>query len=80
MSVFSDLTDEELDAEIARLAGLIRGQPTNPTVKSVAGEGRKVEYGNHSSSSDLRRLHREANEEKARRAGVTGTAIGVRFP
>lgn len=79
MSVFADLSDEDLATEIAALSAQIRGAPANPTIRSIAGEGRKVEYGN-ASSSDLRRLYREAREEQERRAGgMGGSAIPVRF-
>lgn len=79
MSVFADLTDEELEVEITALAQQIRAGPGTPAVRSVAGEGRKVEYQNLS-STDIRRLHREAREERDRRAGGGGgSAIRVRF-
>lgn len=80
MSVFGDLTEEELEAEIATIRMRIRGQVSDAPVKSVAGEGRRVEYMNMS-PSDLRRLLREALEALAVIQGNTGgRAIGVRFP
>jgi hypothetical protein len=80
MSVYSDLTDEELEAEIADLRSRIRGAPGSPAVKSVAGEGRRVEYENMSSHG-LRRLLTDALNEQERRngTGLGGAAIGVRF-
>lgn len=79
MGLFEDLDDAALDATIADLTGRITGSPANPAVKSVAGEGRRVEYAN-ASLSDLRRLLREAKEERERRrGGIGGRAIGVRF-
>jgi hypothetical protein len=82
MSVFSDLDDATLDSEIARLSARIRGGGDDEqAIKSITGEGRKVEYGDAVSPTQLRRLYREAKEEKERREGrCGGTAIGVRFP
>jgi hypothetical protein len=79
MSVFADLDDEALAAEIVSLAQRIRGRRDDPDVKRVAGEGRMTEYDN-ASPRELRRLHREATEELERRqGGGGGRAIGVRF-
>lgn len=77
MSLYADLTDEQLDAEIASLRTKMRDP--EPGVRSVAGEGRRMEFfgGN---SSNLQSLLRQALEEKARREGrPAGGAIGVWF-
>lgn len=79
MGLFEDHSDEALAAAIEDLTARITGQPANPAVKSVAGEGRRVEYAT-ASLGDLRRLLREAKEERDSRAGgIGGSAIGVRF-
>jgi hypothetical protein len=80
MGLFEDMDDVALAAAITDLTGRITGQPANPAVKSVAGEGRRIEYAT-ASIADLRRLLREAKEERDSRAGgIGGRAIGVRFP
>lgn len=79
MSVFADLDDEQLKAEIVALAQRIRGRSEDPDVKRIAGEGRMTEY-DTASPRELRRLHREATEELERRQGRGGgRAIRVGF-
>lgn len=79
MSVFDDLNDEQLEAEVVTLAKMIRGRPADPDVRRVAGEGRMTEYAT-ATPQELRRLHREATEElERRRGGAGGRAIRVRF-
>lgn len=84
MSVYADLTEEQLEAEIATLRQRIRDAGKSPTagIKSIAGEGRRMEFfgsGGGTSTMDLRRLLREATDALAMLRGDSGSAIGVRY-
>ena len=77
MSIYADLTVEQLNEEITKLRVALRS--TDSSVRVVAGEGRRLEYGNKS-PTDLRALYRAALEEQEARTGRGGgSAIGVRF-
>lgn len=78
---YSDLTDAELDAEIAAFRQARRDALTPGgvgTVKRVTDEGRSIEY----TGVQLGALDRELREliaERNRRAGKGGNAILVEF-
>jgi hypothetical protein len=77
MSIYADMTEEQLEAEIAALRTKIRtGQ--DPAVRSVTGEGRRIEWAG-GTVTNLRRLLREAELALATLQGTRGNAIGVRF-
>ncbi|MES2903257.1 MAG: hypothetical protein V4696_03645 [Pseudomonadota bacterium] len=79
MSIYADMTVEQLEAEIQSLREKIRGG-TEPSIRSVAGEGRRVEFAG-GNASNLRQLLREAEAALAVLTGGSGgQAIGVWFP
>lgn len=79
MSIYADLTEIQLTAEIAALKLKIRSAQ-DPAIRSVAGEGRRIEFSG-GAPANLRRLLREAEAALAALTGVAGggNAIGVRF-
>lgn len=85
MSLYSDLTDEQLETEISSLKAKIRNASsgTQAGVKSIAGEGRRMEFFGGGGGADLRGLKdllASAELEWTRRGyGTAGRAIGVSF-
>lgn len=80
-SIYSDLTDEELAEQITMLKQALITDPTATSIRSVAGEGRRIEYASKATTvAGISRLLRAAQAEQNRRAGIAGTAIGVVFP
>lgn len=78
MSIYADMDEAQLTAEIASLRLKIR-TGTDPVIRSVAGEGRRVEFAS-GTASNLRRLLREAELALAALTGnSSGNAIGVVF-
>lgn len=86
MSVYDGMTEEQLGAEIEALRAQIVAVTKGGTagVKSVAGEGRRMEFfepGGGTSVKGLRLLLAEAEALWTRKfgGGSGGTAIGVLF-
>ena len=84
MSLYSDLAEDQLVTEIATIKARIRAVGTGDTagVKSIAGEGRRVEFFGSGGGADLnglRGLLREAEAALALLRGESGSAIGVGF-
>lgn len=80
-AIYADMTEEQLIEEIQSLREKIRSSPDTPSVRSVTGEGRRLEFGSATSNIDnLRRLLREATDTlTALQNGGGGSAIGVVF-
>lgn len=84
MSLYSSYADEDLEAEIEDLKARIiaAGKAPGAGVKSVAGEGRRMEFfdaGGGTNVSGLQKLLTAAELEWDRRNGDVGRAIGVVF-
>lgn len=84
MSLYDDLDEAQLEIEIAALKAKIRAAASAPSVRSIAGEGRRVEFfaggGEGGSIADLRRMLADAERALGLLRGYGGSAIGVRFP
>ncbi len=77
MSIYADMDEAELIAEIAELRTKIR-TGTEPSIRSLAGEGRRIEFAG-GNGANLRQLLREAEAALAVLQGNYGSAIGVIF-
>lgn len=81
MAMYSDLTDEELDAKIIELRDKVETVVGGGAVAVIAGEGRRKEY-TRGNIDGLRGLLNAAIIERDKRANggrLPGRAIGVRF-
>jgi hypothetical protein len=79
MGMYSDLTAEELDEEIAILRQARRDILGPEKISKIAGEGRSIEY-SRGDMKTLERSLRDALAERARRSGGgSGGAIPVEF-
>ena len=79
--MYSDLTDEELDAEIVELRGKVKEVMSGGAVQVIAGEGRRIEY-TRSNIDGLESLLRSALNEREKRSNggrLRGRAIRPRF-
>ena len=75
--MFTDMTDEELTAEIIALRAAVLGVAKGEGVKVVQAEGRRAEY-TQANVGEARKLLRSAQAEQRRRAGeCEGRAIPV---
>jgi hypothetical protein len=81
MGLYSSYSDPDLEAEIAELKAKIiaAAKDDNASVRSVAGEGRRIEFAPTTKASGLKDLLRQAEIELAIRNGNQGNAIGVNF-
>jgi len=78
MGIYTDLSNAELDEEIATLR-TARRQVMTEGVSKIAGEGRSIEY-SRADSTRVERSLRDAIAERSRRAGrCNGHAIPVEF-
>lgn len=78
--MYSDLTDEELEAKITELRDGIEKVAMGGAVAVIAGEGRRKEF-TRSNSTELRKLLNAALDERDNRknGGRRGRALGVRY-
>lgn len=84
MSLYSSYSDDDLLAEIEDLKAkmIAAGKAPGAGVKSVAGEGRRMEFfsaGGGANMDALQKLLTAAELEWAKRNGEYGAAIGVVF-
>lgn len=78
--MYSDLDDEELDAEIVELRTKVKEVMAGGAVQVIAGEGRRIEY-TRSNLDGLESLLRAALNEREKRANggrLPGRALRVR--
>lgn len=82
MNLYSEMTDDELNAEIATYKTALRTLDLEGVVSSAAGEGRRIEY-TRSNRKDLVNALREMIAEASSRGLASGgdahNAIAVEF-